>query len=78
MKSLAFGLASIVTIVSSPLVNHAAVVDIRLYHLGEADPGALPLAPGNPVTVDSVAGINANKVGLTSYNGTGGAGPPSA
>ena len=48
MKSLAFGLASIVAIVSSPLVNEAAVVDIRLYHLGEADPGALPLADGKP------------------------------
>ena len=76
MKSLAFGLGSIVAIVSSPLVNEAAVVDMRLYHLGEADPGALPLADGKPVTVDSAAGVNANKVGLTSYNGTSGGGPP--
>jgi hypothetical protein len=76
MKSLAFGLASLVAIVSSPLTNEAAVVDVRLYSLGEADPGALPLAPGNPVTVDSASGVNANKVGLTTYNGTSGVGPP--
>ena len=31
---------------------------------------------GKPVTVDSAAGVNANKVGLTSYNGTSGGGPP--
>ena len=39
-------------------------------------PGHYP-QPGNPVTIDSVGGINATKVGLTTYNGiSGGGGPP--
>lgn len=76
MKSHAFGFAFAVVLVLNPCFAYAVVVDARLYHLGEADPGALPLAPGNPTTVDSVGGINANKIGLTAYNGTGGGGPP--
>ena len=45
MKSLAFKLACIVVVASSPLLSNAAVVDIRQYHLGEADPGRYPLRP---------------------------------
>jgi hypothetical protein len=41
----------------------------NLYHLGEADPGAVPLGPGNAVTVDSADSNNADKVGLTFYFG---------
>ncbi len=70
-----FALALLVSVVMSSS-SFAAVTDVRLYHLGESDPGALPLNPGNPVTVDSAAGVNASKVGLTFYNGTSSVGPP--
>jgi len=77
MKALLRGLTLVTAIASSPVGVYAVVVDVRLYRLGEADPGALPLAPGNPVTVDSVGGVNASKVGLTTYNGmSSGGGPP--
>jgi hypothetical protein len=77
MKSLVLGLSSIVLTLLTSLSTQAVVTDIRLYRLGEADPGALPLAPGNPFTVDSAGGVNASKVGLTTYNGiSGGGGPP--
>ena len=70
---LAFSTVACLSITS---VSDASVTNVRLYHLGEADSGALPLGPGNPTTVDSASGIDAAKVGLTFYNGTGGAGPP--
>ncbi len=76
MKTVVLALFSTVASLAITLVSDASVTDVRLYHLGEADPGALPLGPGNPTTVDSASGINAIKVGLTFYNGTGGAGPP--
>lgn len=52
------------------------VTNVRLYHLGEADPGATPLGAGQNPTVDSVGGANATKIGLTYYAGSGGVGPP--
>ena len=77
MKALLRGFTFVAAIASGPVVAYAVVTDVRLYHLGEADPGALPLAPGNPVTVDSVGAVNASKVGLTTYNGmSSGGGPP--
>jgi hypothetical protein len=47
----------------------AAVTNVRLYDLGEADLGAAPGLPGDAQTVDSAAGFNASKVGLTTYYG---------
>jgi len=49
----------------------AGVVNDRLYRLGEDDlPAPVPLGPGDPLTMDSVGGINAMKVGLTFYYGS--------
>ena len=75
MKSRILAFISSVACLSIPLVSEAGVTDVRLYHLGEADPFAIPLGPGNLTTVDSASGVDANKVGLTTYNGTGGVSP---
>jgi hypothetical protein len=50
-------------------VSRAAVTNVRLYHLGEADAGAVPLNPGNPTTFDSAGAFPATKVGLEFYHG---------
>lgn len=49
----------------------AAVTNVRFYHLGEDDPGALPGGPGKPFTIDSASAANAQKVGLTFYPSLG-------
>lgn len=50
----------------------AMVTNERLYYLGENDvPTCIAFAPGNPQTVDSVLGVNADKIGLTFYHPLG-------
>jgi hypothetical protein len=49
----------------------------HLYRLGEDDgPCAKPLAPGCPITIDGIAAANAQKVGLTFYDGMPSLGGP--
>lgn len=58
---------------------HSAVTNLRLYRLGEADPGALPGNPGDDPTRDSVSPADAAKVGLEFYHfQINGNGPPTA
>ncbi|HWE95933.1 MAG TPA: LamG-like jellyroll fold domain-containing protein [Tepidisphaeraceae bacterium] len=53
-------------------VAHAAVNDLRLFHLGESDvPPAIAFAPGDATTVDSISAANATKVGNTFYDPAG-------
>jgi hypothetical protein len=56
----------------------ASVLYDRIYHLGENDvPPAVAFGPGDPVTVDSMSGVNASKIGLEFYHGqVSGGGPP--
>jgi hypothetical protein len=55
---------------------YGAVTNVRLYKLGEDDPGAGALLPGDNPTRDHYSAVNdAGKVGLTYYYGTSGVGP---
>jgi hypothetical protein len=76
MNELRWLRLSLLVCVLAAGTTQATVTNVRLYSLGEADAGAVPLNPGNATTVDSAAGVNASKIGLTTYNGTGGGGPP--
>jgi len=69
------GLVAMALVLAGTGLCPAGVMNDRLYRLGEDDvPPAIPGNPGDPITTDSVGGINATKVGLTFYYGNTGGG----
>ncbi|MEI6399033.1 MAG: PEP-CTERM sorting domain-containing protein [Pseudomonadota bacterium] len=76
-KLLAKISTSIVFATAMTSVGQAAVTDVRLYHLGESDPGAMPGVPGFSFTTDSGSNlptIDALKVGIDTYVGSSASG----
>ncbi len=75
MNRLLFAFVALALSLAAPGWCHGAVTNVRLYRLGENDiPAFIPGGAGDDPTMDQIMGINAMKIGLTSYTGNAGGG----